>query len=269
MFVTDKFVFLHIPKTGGTFVHYQLRKIYARTFLGKCAHSLRSKFGVALPFMRYRYREFPKHTIRRELNRLVPDLPIVLCVRNPFDVYVSQYKFRWWQQFPEKWFVDLAKVKAEFGKYSEFDFETFVRATLKYSHWAQTSPTSQRPFGPMSAEWLRYFTRNPNDCINCGSEDNLFSLVRRELESVTILRTETLAVDLCSFLDSLRIEGTYRKDIMSSDRIYPGPRTRNLNDDHEGYYSEGLKAELSRAEWLLFSLFPEYLASKRSSPQPH
>ena len=258
MFLTEKFAFLHIPKTGGTFVHFHLRKIYAKTFLSKCAHSLRSKYGIALPFIRYSYLELPKHTFRRELNRLDGKISIIACIRNPFDVYISQYKFGWWLQFPDKWFADPQRVVAEFGELSRFDFEAFMKSTLRYSHWAETTRSSRKLLGPLSAEWIRYFVRDPSHCLRCNSDEELVSKVRAELESVTLLRTETLARDLCNFLRPLGICPAALDDIISSCQIFPGPQTRFWEDTKENLLSAELTKELLEAEWLMFTLFPEY-----------
>ena len=264
MFINEKFIFLHIPKTGGTFVQFHLRKIYAKTLFRKLAHSLRSKYGIVLPFMRYNYLELPKHTLRREMNNLEENIPIILCIRNPFDVFISQYKFRWWQKFPDKWFADPQQVVARFGEISRFNFETFVRATLAYSHWTEKAPSTRKLLGPLSAEWIRYFARDPSSCISCISDDELENRVRAELASMTLLRTETLAEDFCNFLRPLGICPAALENIMSSNAIFPGPQTRFSEDRKELYFTAELTKELLEAEWLLFRLFPDYQPEEAS-----
>ena len=260
MFLTDRFAFLHIPKTGGTFVHFHLRRIYARTLFRKLIHSLRSKCGICVPFMQYSYAELPKHTIRRTVACLRKDLPIVLCIRNPFDVYVSQFRFRWWEQFPDRWFTHLERVRAEFGELSKFSFETFVEATLRYSHWTETVKSSRRCIGPLSAEWLRYFVREPNDCLRCTSDEDLLRQVQEELKSVTILRTENLQVDLCNFLGSVGVDSQSLEAIRTANRIFPGLPTRVPNDSFHDYFSDDLAKKVSETEWPIFNLFLEYPA---------
>jgi hypothetical protein len=67
MFVSDCFVFLHVPKTGGTFV----QKILARH----------------LPMEQVNGR----HSSYRDLSEEQRALPVLCIVRNPWDWYVSWY----------------------------------------------------------------------------------------------------------------------------------------------------------------------------------
>jgi hypothetical protein len=67
MFVSDSFVFLHVPKTGGTFV----QRVIARD----------------LPMERVNGR----HSSYRDLSEEQRALPVLCVVRNPWDWYVSWY----------------------------------------------------------------------------------------------------------------------------------------------------------------------------------
>lgn len=67
MIVTDKFVFVHLPRSGGTFVSEVIRKFFPT------AHEI----GYHLP--------------RTLLPREYAHLPILGAVRNPWEFYVSWY----------------------------------------------------------------------------------------------------------------------------------------------------------------------------------
>jgi len=67
MIVTDKFVFLHLPRSGGTFVSEVIRKFFSS------AHEI----GYHLP--------------RVALPTEFSHLPVLGGVRNPWDFYVSWY----------------------------------------------------------------------------------------------------------------------------------------------------------------------------------
>jgi hypothetical protein len=69
MIVTDKFVFVHLPRTGGTFVSEVIKKFFPE------AHEI----GHHLP------REF--------LPREYSHLPVLGTVRNPWELYVSLYHY--------------------------------------------------------------------------------------------------------------------------------------------------------------------------------
>ena len=67
MLVTDKFVFLHLPRAGGTFVYEVVRKFF--------------------PSAREIGYHFPRELLPREYSHL----PILGTVRNPWEFYVSWY----------------------------------------------------------------------------------------------------------------------------------------------------------------------------------
>ena len=67
MLVTDKFVFLHLPRAGGTFVYEVVRKFF--------------------PSAREIGYHFPRELLPREYSHL----PVLGTVRNPWEFYVSWY----------------------------------------------------------------------------------------------------------------------------------------------------------------------------------
>jgi hypothetical protein len=69
MLVTDKFVFLHLPRAGGTFVYDIVRKFF--------------------PSAREIGYHFPRELLPREFSQL----PVIGTVRNPWEFYVSWYHY--------------------------------------------------------------------------------------------------------------------------------------------------------------------------------
>lgn len=68
MLITDKFVFLHLPRAGGTFVYDVVKKFFPSA------------------------REIGYHLPRELLPRECAHLPILGVVRNPWEFYVSWYE---------------------------------------------------------------------------------------------------------------------------------------------------------------------------------
>jgi hypothetical protein len=71
MIVTDKFVFVHLPRSGGTFISEVIRKFFPS------AHEI----GY----------HFPRTLLPREYSHL----PVLGAVRNPWEFYVSWYHHVW------------------------------------------------------------------------------------------------------------------------------------------------------------------------------
>ena len=71
MIVTDKFVFVHLPRSGGTFVTGVIKKFFPSA------------------------REIGHHLQRELLPREYSHLPVLGTVRNPWEFYVSLYHYVW------------------------------------------------------------------------------------------------------------------------------------------------------------------------------
>jgi len=71
MIVTDKFIFAHLPRSGGTFVSDVIRKFFPS------AH------------------EIGHHLPRELLPREYSHLPVLGTIRNPWEFYVSLYHYVW------------------------------------------------------------------------------------------------------------------------------------------------------------------------------
>jgi len=69
MIVTDKFVFVHLPRSGGTFVSGVIKKFFPSA------------------------REIGQHMPRGLLPREQSNLPVLGTVRNPWEFYVSLYHY--------------------------------------------------------------------------------------------------------------------------------------------------------------------------------
>jgi hypothetical protein len=69
MIVTDKFVFVHLPRSGGTFVTSVIKKFFPS------AH------------------EIGHHAPRAFLPKEYSNLPVLCTIRNPWDFYVSFYHY--------------------------------------------------------------------------------------------------------------------------------------------------------------------------------
>jgi hypothetical protein len=102
MLVTDNFVYVHMPKTGGTFVTSVLTRLHA---LREPAHSRHARLKRQMSLLKERWRTLPalgssqygpllslepKHGTCHDIPKTHRRKPIAATIRNPFDWYVSQ-----------------------------------------------------------------------------------------------------------------------------------------------------------------------------------
>jgi len=253
MLITKDFVFVHMPKTGGTFVRSMLNKVYPDAV------------------------HFDKHGTCSQVPGKYRHLPRLSIVRNPFDRYVSQYHYGWWKQHFRQY--DLNPVMESFDPDS-IRFEDFLYIADRYfkGHFIYVpdpdnpgeyhsmkngyhdSPWLSTTLGWHTEQYIHFFFQEPKTVFNTMTEANFET--KRFLSSahdVHFLHTETLNADLYEFLIGI---GHRREDvdfILDKRKILPeGGNPRSQKDDWRSYYNERMLKFVERKERLIFALHPEY-----------
>ena len=127
MLAASDFMFVHLSKTGGTFAEETLREVLCPSALSRKFHLLKDRYGVRIPLYKYHYDEIgDQHGLCNDIPHNVRWKPILSCIRNPFDLYVSEYTFNWWKKYPTRWFHDLAAVERAYPDWRDLSFEDFI-----------------------------------------------------------------------------------------------------------------------------------------------
>jgi Sulfotransferase domain len=164
MLVTDRFVFLHIPKTGGTFIQTILRDHLPFTPHGLSTHA-------------------PHRDLPAEWQRL----PVVCVVRNPWDWYVSWY--HWALQRAE------TRTRPRRAPQKRAVWEQMLdsgRATFREAVTRACSGASDHPLAPL-------MQRDGIDLYSAHVRDIAGPVLDRE--DFAALRFERLRRDLVQYLD--------------------------------------------------------------------
>jgi hypothetical protein len=251
MILTPKFVFIHWPKTGGTFVTQVIRRIHKkdRGPLARLAGRL-TGFG---------YEDLNKHGPCREIPPGHAGLPIVSTVRNPYDHLVSSYEYAWWKRHPDPW-VDWEALRRTLPSCPDFTFPEYATfsTTLRNQFPHPPGPPEDR-LGFQSETFVRLFFRDPEAAW--PRIDDAYIAARRweqDMHPVRFLRTENLNADLRAFLAEHGYAPERIAFLENQDRIYPEGSRRSRESDWRAYYTPELKALVRRRERLLFAVFPEY-----------
>jgi hypothetical protein len=168
MILSDKFVFIHLPKTGGSFVRELL------------THYAPAAWHVTL---------HDNHPTIRDIPATHSDLPIFGLVRNPFDWYVSWYHYLK-QHRSDPFFNHISQQ----GK---LDFKSTIRAAFEVDIGAMYGfpcEFSRSPFGC----YMNYMFGNDLNRLLLGKMETLRGDLRRILKTYDAL-TETLAQQIDSF----------------------------------------------------------------------
>jgi hypothetical protein len=272
MFITPEFVFIHIQKTGGTFVAETLKDLLCPSQRLRILYKLQRKYGISFPFFNYRYREFlSKHQGQHAWCNEIPERDrgkrIVSIIRNPYEFYVSAYTFGWWKKDLEgylekekrdKYFDDKHAAKQKYPNLLDSDFSQFLKASWEFSRWTRKT-IEHHPYakdlGMCTARYIYFFCKNHSYVFEAAhNPDLLLKRVREEHYEVHFLRQESLNRDLYSFLLSVGYPQFDIEFILEKEAVNVSRASR----DFWGFYDHSLKEKVRKADALLFELFPNY-----------
>lgn len=281
MIITDRFVYIHMPKTGGTFVTEVLRRLHRvdepppklRQSLRRILESTIQKArGLpAKPFHPYGalVDSEPKHGTCHDVPREHREKAILSSIRSPFDWYVSQFEFSWWKRtfkyHPEPYPTPvgyaieqaLPGFISDHPHFPNVTFEEFLelcrRASNVYNRDLGTD------LGLYTQGFARYFFRQPAEALKRMNRDYILSNTHKpNMFDVSFLRTDRLNQELCDFLYSM---GYHQEDLAflpDLGRILPMGIGRREDQHWEKYYTSDTKELIRAKDWALFEFFPEF-----------
>jgi len=251
MFITDRFIFIHLPKTGGTFV----TRILEQYMTEQCLLFKKLIINDTVPFTQEKYGQ------HGGCNEIPPGWErgrtIVSIMRNPFDWYVSQYEFGWWKNHP---LIDPSIIRKSFPEYPELSFERYIemRNTL-FLRQITGGMNLKADIGTGTVQFIRFFFKNPYEILSSITDEYIESgQYRKDMHEVHFLRTERLNSDLYNFLVGMGYSPETLGFILDAPKINPVEGGRSEDQKWELYYSQELKEYVREKEKLLFSMFPDY-----------
>jgi hypothetical protein len=255
MVITDRFVFVHQPKTGGTFVASVLARIHEARLGDGWLARLRVRW-VGCPGFADTRHQGTKHGTCNEIAPPHRHKPIVATVRNPYDRLVSRYEFRWWERHPKQ---DAEQIRRWYPSYPELTFEQFVDLGYNRMPAARQKIVSAGRVGPETRQFVHFFGRKPREMLSALDDGFIAGGgYREQLYPVRFLRTDRLNADLHGFL----LETGYPPDaiafILDAPKVLPGKRDGRKGRSWREYYTPELKALVRSREKLLFAMFPEF-----------
>ncbi len=217
MIISDRLVFLHLHKSGGTFVNQ---------FLLNCVPAAR-QIGYHLPYS--------------ALPEAYRALPVMGSVRNPWAYYVSWYFFQSGQERPNS----LFRICSDNGA---LGFEATI-ANLLNLH--ADDARVDRLTEALPEQFGRAGINLTKSCIQPirGSGLGFYSFLYRRLyagaETPIMLRVETLRADLRQALETLGEQTDARAERFLAD---VPPLNRSAHGPMQGYYGPALRDAVAKAD---------------------
>lgn len=244
--VPGAFVYIHIPKTGGTFVRAVLDDLFGPPIR---VASEASKAEVLI--RRFGRRRKPLAVGTHETMRARPEfsraLPSVACLRSPFDRYVSQFEFRWWTHDASA-FPGLERLRG----YPDVGFSDFLRYLNEDLRPARLPWSVGAGLGFQGAQLVHYLAEDEPSPLS-----SLPHAVNRE--DLTLLRTRDLNRDLYDFLEECGVGGMEARRVLERDPVLPPEGGRRGHADWRPHYSDADLEYIASQEGSLLDAFPEFM----------
>lgn len=267
MLLTDKFVCIHYPKTGGTFVTETLQKIHAeRGYQNPTLRKIAQQLGFVGGGLVDTADQGTKHATCREIPFAFRGKPILSVVRNPYERYLSGYSFGWWKKYPQDFMLDVEAIVKDYPHYPEVSFAEYVHIVNTY-HYFITLKTphleAQNPVGQRTYEIVRFFFKEPPESIfpKLSEEYIVTKQYQNDVYPVHFLKTHHLNQGLYDFLIKLGYDRTRIDFILEAEKIVPElppGGVRRSPKCWQDYYTPELKAFVRQRDRMVFAMFPEF-----------
>ncbi len=264
MLITDNFVCLHQPKTGGTFVSDVLLRLHGVDCnvrkIGK-----NTNLSFETPYGEFIVRG-PKHNSGCDEIPEGHEKKVVLAtVRNPFDRYVSLYEFGWWKK-EEYWDFYRAIVPdldEQFPGFPEIGFGDYLRFANRREIAAGTD------VGVQTVSFVRRYFKDAQRVLGQLDEEYFSSgRYRADMYDVHFLRTDHLTRDLHEFLLEVGYPAAEIAFIFDFGKVVPKPPPEGrAREDRSwtSYYDAASLEFVRHRERHLVTLFPEFDPAAASS----
>lgn len=219
----EKFIFLHMPKTGGTFLDKFLKKIPNTHDDVFSPHN-----NIKSPDWHFGINESLKY-ITFPLN----EYHVFTTTRNPFDMYVSLYEytkrgnFHEWGIFKNSkkqdfasWLVNIVNLKQDPERLKKFENDHTSTST-----WFKESHLAEGEIGWVTYRWLR----------TCNIINPTSGVLEERID--TYLKQENLNQDIAElFLNKLNVSSSLTQEVLNSNKINQTTGRKKYQD----YYTSEL-----------------------------
>jgi len=249
MIFTPDFVFIHLTKTGGTYVTQMLARLYGERFVDD--RSLGDEHGTC--------NDIPDEHRGK---------PLLSTARNPYDRYVSQYRYGWWKVAPQD-YCGAAAMREMFPHWPDITFAEFLElANTKFLNCHRGAPNGfvndnfppQRRLGWHTESFVRFYFHDPRQVYARLDEETIASgSFVRDMHDIHFLRTADLRRGLHDYLLAVGHRPEDLSFILSSKRVVPEDAfKRPENDPWQSYYTPALKDFVRTRERLIFRHFQDF-----------
>lgn len=242
MIITRDFVYLHVPKTGGSFVTSILLRV-----------------GEMVPEFQVQEINEEKHAGVKGIPEEHRHKPRVMNIRNPYDHLVSRYEFAWWKR-KNRW--DPEFLASKYPDFPELDFSQFLELI---HNWENRTTLGERIRAVLINNNIGYNTRTFVPFVT-DRPGRIFRRIdeikKSEIKAIragnTFLRQSNLNRDLYTLLQGCDLPEEACEIALSAGKIYPKLGGGNRKAPFMEYFTPEQVKAIRKKDRLLFKIFPEF-----------
>lgn len=264
MVITNDFVFIHVPKNGGTFITKCILELYDKTTDKNRKRNIIDRLYYHLSRENTNYSNHYKSEALEDLGikRVtqhqgcdeIPfkhkQKPIVSILRNPFDRYVSIYKFDWWGKHIA---VSEKILNRNFPNFPNLSFKKYMDLLFnyKFSLFKERIGTNL-DVGVYTFYYIKHFAKNYMDLLK--NVQDISQLTDDDFYDVNFLHTEKINLELYEFLEKTGWPEKRIKFILTKGKV----NASRASNSYRQYYDEELIDLIMEKDAFLFKRHPEY-----------
>ncbi len=274
MIITDDFVYIHYPKTGGSFVTYVLKQLYRYKKNYKFLDNLLPK-RVKNKVLRFqeisnRIQGFIDTNMHGTCNDIPwehRNKPILSTISNPYDSLVSHYEFGWWKTHTEEefGFRTMEEIKNKLPNFPDLDFGEYINlcdCVLLPKKFKNVNLKKNENIGIETFDFIRFFFRNYQEVLAKIDKDYKcyvnHQTYKADMFKVHFIKTDQLNHGLYNFLLDIGWKSKEIAFVLNLKKIFPKEGGRAKDQAWGKYYTHELKSIIKKKERLIFDLFPEF-----------
>ena len=272
MLIARNLVYVHMPKTGGTYVTDVLSRIhqlidgdiirvranaYALTYISR---RLRGKRRDLFDLQhRTSQKQWDPHGTLAQRPVLARRIPVITTVRNPYDRYVSQYRYGWWKRLAPDFLSRWPDLKTKYPHFPDMEFSQFLSFSNDYWRHRKMRIKAAPDIGVQTVHFLYFYAPLlPFRELSASNDARLATIARESLQRITFIDTEALSEELPKALFAAGYSEDVLRHVDFGTRVLPEGSTRTLEDKWRQYYTPATKSWVRERESFLFDLFPAW-----------
>lgn len=260
MIITDQFVILNFPKTGSTFVREVVGQLYQNRNKTNSVGKLLIKLGFKSTGFKELLMPHPTIPNYKDQHGTFTQIPkphqekhILSVVRNPYNRFDSQYRFKWWAQHPP---LPVEVINSHFPTFPDISLDEFVLLRKLVSENLKTKyqiPDDIK-IGDQTIQFMEMFFKNPTQVLRNLSNDYINSgLYKNDICKLTLLQQENLNEQLILFLNKYGFSDNELSFIRKHEKV----NVTSTGEPNQIRFTETVINYVKTYEWILFKILSD------------